>query len=70
MNRPGWLWSERKINGRCCVDNGGEHGEFFFPPFCLAAAILLELLKLFQEERLEIGQMCIYPNVQNSETEL
>jgi len=24
--------------------------EFVFPPFCLAAAVMLELLKLFQEE--------------------
>lgn len=34
--------------------------EFFFPPFCLVAAILLELSKLFQEERLEIGQIHIH----------
>lgn len=42
------------------IDAGAECVAFFFPPFCLAAAILLELSKLFREEGLEIGQMYIH----------
>lgn len=47
-------------DGAEVMDAGVECVEFFFPPFCLAAAIFLKLSKSFQEERLETGQMCIY----------